>query len=464
MDQLMNHGTIAALATPTGRGGIGIIRMSGPDALSLALKIFVLPGNRTTDHLPSHRVTYGFVRDPQHRIIDEVLIIYMKAPRSYTAEDVVEIQSHASPIVLRRILDLMYTLGAHPAEPGEFTKRAYLNGRIDLTQAEAVIDIINARTASSLDMALSQVQGDLRRCIQSVVDRLLDLQTRIEAALDFPDDVGDLLDMHETVTLFRDHVQTPLVMLQQNFNDSNIFRDGLKVVIAGPPNSGKSSLLNALLDKEKAIVTPVPGTTRDLIDDLITIDGIPFELTDTAGVQDTDDPVEQIGIARTLERMDAADVIVLMYDGSQPLRDQDRLTLETLYHRFHHRKIVLRVENKIDAAGAGGGSIGPLKPDIRISALQRTGLDVLKATLADAVLGDLPEDRSSLVPNARHMHLIEKALQSSDDIIKGLDDGRGVELISADVASCLSALTEILGTAVTDDLLDRIFEGFCIGK
>ncbi|GAB6096316.1 tRNA uridine-5-carboxymethylaminomethyl(34) synthesis GTPase MnmE [Desulfatiferula olefinivorans] len=460
----MAHGTIAALSTPTGRGGIGIIRLSGPDALSLACSVFVLPDHRVPGTLPSHHVTYGFVQDEQQRIIDEVLIIYMKGPRSYTAEDVVEIQSHASPIVLRKILDLLYARGARPADPGEFTKRAYLNGRIDLTQAEAVIDIINARTASSLDMALSQVQGELRRCIQSVVDSLSDLQARIEAALDFPDDVGDILDSRDILTLMCARVQEPLLRLKKNFNDGNIYRDGLRVVIAGPPNSGKSSLLNALLDKDKAIVTPIPGTTRDLIDDLITIDGIPFELTDTAGIHDTRDQVEQMGIARTLDRMESADVILLMVDGSRPMDDAEKETLVSLYQRFHTRKIVVRVENKVDLGGSGNAAPSLFDPDIRISALHRTGLDQLKTVLADAVLGDLPEDRSSVVPNARHMHLIEKALQACDDIIKGVNDGRGVELTAEDVASCVDALNDILGSSVREDLLDRIFQGFCIGK
>lgn len=460
----MDNRTIAAIATPTGRGGIGIIRISGNDAHAIATKIFVLPQKKKPQQLQSHHVYYGFIQDSTDHCIDEVLMIYMKGPRSYTAEDVIEIQSHSSPIVLRRILDLVLSIGADLSEPGEFTKRAFLNGRIDLTQAEAVIDIINARTSTSLDMAISQVRGQLKETISHLADLMADEQAKVEALIDFPDDVGDILDETSMAIRMNQQIIAPLQKLKQNFEDSNIFRDGIKIVIAGPPNSGKSSLLNALLDKDKSIVTPVPGTTRDLIDDLITIDGIPFEITDTAGIQETPDQVEQIGIQRTLDKIKISDLIILMFDGSQTLSISEKNSLIQLYDQYKKKKKIVVVENKIDLYSDKQSFCSAIEPDIRVSVLQKKGLDELKVKIADIVLEEIPENRSSVVPNVRHVRLIEKALQACENIVQGLGEGIGYELIAVDLNECVRSLGEILGTMAHDDILDRIFNSFCIGK
>lgn len=461
----MESKTIAAIATPTGRGGIGIIRISGDQAVTIAQKVFVYSDRSKQGHsFQSHRVYYGYIHDTDQQYIDEVLLIYMKAPRSYTAEDVVEIQSHASPIVLRKILDVILTSGAEPAEPGEFTKRAFLNGRIDLTQAEAVIDIINARTGTSLDMAVSQIRGQLRETIEAMIDSLGNVRARLEAAIDFPDDVGDVIDILDICSELHRAVMEPLTMLKQNFEDCNIFRDGIKLVIAGPPNSGKSSLLNALLDKEKSIVTPIPGTTRDLIDDLINIQGIPFEITDTAGIQETTDQVEQIGISRTLEKITTSDVLVIMYDGSNPLSPTDQSALNNLIRSNRQSKKIVLVENKIDLYNDSRSSGLDMAPDIRMSVTGRKGLNELKHLIADKVIEDMPENRNSVVPNVRHARLISQAMDACKKTMAGFEEEREVELVAMDLDECLTCLEDIVGRVIHDDVLDRIFQSFCIGK
>lgn len=461
----MESTTIAAIATPTGRGGIGIIRISGDHAIDIARRVFIFSDqSKIRDDFQSHRVYYGYIQDRDGQYIDEVLLIYMKAPKSYTAEDVVEIQSHASPIVLRKILDVVLASGAKPAESGEFTKRAFINGRIDLTQAEAVIDIINARTGTSLDMAVSQIRGQLRQTVETLIDILGDTRARLEAAIDFPDDVGDVIDQQGMQSLLKHYVLEPLAVLKQNFEDCNIFRDGIKLVIAGPPNSGKSSLLNALLEKEKSIVTPIPGTTRDLIDDLINIQGIPFEITDTAGIQESRDQVEQIGISRTLEKISTSDVLVIMYDGSKPVSAFDQHALNDLIHQNKQSKKIVLVENKIDLYNDSPLSGLDMKPDIHMSVIQKKGLEELKKMIADKVIEDMPENRNSVVPNVRHAHLIEQAIEACNNTLVGLGEDREVELIALDLDECLSCLEDIVGRVVHDDVLDRIFNNFCIGK
>ncbi len=455
--------TIAALATPTGKGGIGIIRVSGVRALEMTQKHFFNPGGHRLETVESHRVYYGFIRDEQGRTLDEVLFIHMKAPRSYTAEDVVEIQSHSSPVVLRAILALLIRNGVEPAEPGEFTKRAYLNGRIDLTQAEAVIDIINARTETSLDIALSQIEGSLRSTILDIRERLLGFQARVEAVIDFPDDVEDILDPGESSDLLQS-IRDELTVLKKNHENLRIFREGLRMVIAGPPNSGKSSLLNALLNREKAIVTPIPGTTRDLIEDLILIDGIPIEITDTAGIHQTADLVEQIGIQKTLEKIDSADLLILMLDDSKTPGDSECESISAVFESCRETKKVLVVANKCDLVSRKNHDSRIPEPDIRISVRTRQNLDALKTMIAGLILRDMPENRSAVVPNVRQYALIEEAIKSVGRIDGGLETGLGHDLVAMDIRDCVHALDQVLGLTRGDDVLDRIFSTFCIGK
>ncbi len=455
--------TIAALATPTGKGGIGIIRISGNRSMEIAGKCFYLSGDTKLERYDSHRVYYGFVRDEKGRVLDEVLFIPMKAPRSYTTEDVVEIQSHSSPVVLRSILSLLVRYGAVLAEPGEFTKRAYMNGRIDLTQAEAVIDIINARTEASVNIAVSQIEGSLKKQIMLMKDEILELHAKIEAVIDFPEDVGDILDQDQVFKSFV-RIQSELSELKKNHEDLHVFREGVRLVIVGPPNSGKSSLLNALVNKDKAIVTPVPGTTRDAIEDLITIDGIPIEITDTAGVHQTDDVVEKIGIQRTLDKMDSADLVILMIDASQMLCDSECESINTIYGKCKGRKKMLVVANKIDLDYHCIKDERIPEPDIRISVLKRENMEYLKSRISEMILRDIPENRCAVVPNLRHYNLICETLGSIDRIIRGMEDGVTFDLLAVDIRSCIRSLDAILGIHVQDDVLDRIFSNFCIGK
>jgi tRNA modification GTPase len=436
--------------------------LSGVDALPIALKLFRFYNEKNHDFVESHRMYYGHVVDDD-RVIDEVMMVFMNAPASYTAENVVEIQSHSSPIVLKKILDLVLRNGAVMAGPGEFTRRAFMNGRIDLTQAEAVIDIINARTSTSLDMAISQINGNLKGAIQAVRESMTDLYARLEAVIDFPDDVGDIFDDAGFLNVLRSEIIEPLRQLSRGFDDYNVFRDGIRAVIVGPPNSGKSSLLNALLDKEKSIVTSIPGTTRDLIDDIINIDGIPFELTDTAGIQETEDPVEQIGIRKTYEKLKHADVIIVMTDVSRPASEIELKTIQTLLSEYSGSKKVIVVANKIDVNPDGALQHGVCS-DIAISAKNRIGLDGLKRKIADAVVDTLPENRNSIVPNVRHNRLIQSCIQCVNDVIFGIENGVSCDLMAEDMKTALGCLDDILGMDPKTDVLDRIFGTFCIGK
>lgn len=455
--------TIAALATPTGKGGIGIIRISGDRSLELSLKHFRLPGGRIPKTIETHKVYYGFIHDEEGRVVDEVLFIYMKAPRSYTAEDVVEIQSHSSPVVLRSILALLVRGGVGIAEPGEFTKRAYLNGRIDLTQAEAVIDIINARTETSLGMAVSQIEGALKNTIYDVKETLNEFHARVEAVIDFPEEVGDIIDQDHSHDMVYG-IKERLVVLKKNHEDLRVFRDGVRIVIAGPPNSGKSSLLNALINKDKAIVTPIPGTTRDLIEDLITIDGIPIEITDTAGIHQTSDIVEQVGIRKTMDKIETSDLVILMLDASKTPSESESEIITTIYNNCKKTKKTIVVANKIDLDSKVDSIRSVPYPDIGISVLKRINIDALKAKISDLILKDMPENRSALVPNVRQYTLICDALKAVDHIIEGLMTGATYDLVAVDIKACISCLDKILGINAQEDVLDRIFSSFCIGK
>ena len=354
----MDNSTIAAIATPSGRGGIGIIKLSGPDAVSIATAIFYPIDSKSTantkkrppidekfsDPLDSHRLYYGHVVDPESdRVLDEVLLSVMKAPRTYTREDVVEINAHGGPVAVHALLELVLKQGARLADPGEFTKRAFLNGRIDLTQAEAVIDIINARTDKSLHLAAAQIDGRLRRQLESIRDYLIELITRIEAAIDFPEDVEEIVDPPATIKGIKSNTVEPLLRLIQHHTEGNVLRDGFKVAVVGRPNVGKSSLLNCLLQKDRAIVTSVPGTTRDTIEETLNIAGLPVIIADTAGLHDTDDPIESIGIEKTLENVNGADLVLFMVEAHVPPTAEDTYIFEKI-----QSKPYIIVVNKID--------------------------------------------------------------------------------------------------------------------
>jgi len=475
----MDNSTIAAIATPGGRGGIGIIKISGPRAVSIASAIFSPAEQQaTTDPenvsypeitsrtgFDSHRLSYGHIIEPDSgRIVDEVLVSVMKAPRSYTREDVVEINAHGGRVPLNAILELVLKHGARLADPGEFTQRAFLNGRIDLTQAEAVIDIINARTAKSLQIAAAQIDGKLRRSVEQIRQFQVELLVRAEAAIDFPDDVADIAEPERAVAEVEARVIKPLQTLIRHHVEGRVLREGLKVAVAGRPNVGKSSLLNCLVQKERAIVTDLPGTTRDIIEEALNINGYPVILTDTAGLHDTDDLIETLGIEKTIENVNGADLVLFIIEANCPVTAEDRSAFERI-----RSKPMIIVMNKIDLVN--GDDICKLPATwgeidcVQTSALYDRGIDHLKDRISETAFGKEPLDLDAvIVPNMRQKLLMEESLEAAEDICRGLNNGTPMELVAIHLKESIDSLGQILGTNVKVDLLDQIFSRFCIGK
>ena len=471
--------TIAAIATPGGRGGIGIIKISGPRAFQIAKSIFrpIDPIRFSASNdigttsgsepfkFESHRLFYGHIVDPDNeRPLDEVLISAMKAPHTYTREDVVEINAHGGAVAVHSILQLVVGKGARLAESGEFTRRAFINGRIDLTQAEAVIDVINARTQKSLELATAQVTGKLREQVSSIREALIDILTRAEAAIDFPEDVGELVQPEDTVRTINEKALQPLTDLIRNYSDAHVFRDGLSVAVVGRPNVGKSSLLNQLVEKDRAIVTDFPGTTRDVIEETLNLDGLPVIISDTAGVHPTDNPIEMIGIEKTLEHVNGADLVLFMVEASSPLGNEDH----HIYDKIKTKPKIV-VLNKIDLTQKEKETAIPdnwsFNDCVRISALYDKGIDHLKDKIVQLAGGENPIDLSSaIVPNLRHKLLLEKSLTATEAIIEKMQNNTSIDLVAIDLQEAIDALGVISGDNVKVDVLDEIFSRFCVGK
>ncbi len=471
----MEQDTIAAVATPVGSGGIGIIKISGRDALSIAAAIFQKTGNtpdgsRTTEAplvaaLQSHRLYHGHIVDPQNgRVVDEVLIAAMSAPNTYTREDVVEINTHSGHVVLAVTLELVLRQGARLADPGEFTKRAYLSGRIDLTQAEAVVDIINSRTDKALEIAASQIRGGLKQKVEAIRDILLEILTEIEAAIDFPEDVEDIIKGGRAVAVVDNEAIEPLKELIRQYENAHILRDGIKMAVVGKPNVGKSSLMNRLLQNDRVIVTPIPGTTRDLIEETLNIRGIPVVVADTAGLHETDDPVEVIGIQKTEEYIKRSDLVLFMIDASEPLAREDY----SIYETIHNKRSII-VVNKIDLVDKHAGPDFPDKwaqtPAIKISALYGEGLGALKDLIAKISMGEFQlEAANVIIPNLRHKIALERCLQLTTSAVEAINNKAPFELIAIDIQEAIDSAGEIVGLTTREDVIDQIFSRFCIGK
>jgi tRNA modification GTPase len=471
----MERDTIAAVATPFGTGGIGIIKISGRDAFSIAKAIF--QRSRTVSHdasdepcdhdfsLKSHRLYYGHImHSGTQKVLDEVLLALMKAPLTYTREDVVEINTHSGPVVLASILDLVLKTGARLAEPGEFTKRAYLNGRIDLTQAEAVIDIINSRSEKSLEIAAAQMKGGLKRRVESIRNSLLNILTEIEAAIDFPEDIGDGVDAKSIISRVEQNIISELSNLVERYENGHFLRDGFKMIVVGRPNVGKSSLMNRLIQEDRAIVTPIPGTTRDLIEETLNIRGIPFIIADSAGLHESQDPVEIIGMEKTLDYLRGSDLILFMIDANDPFTQED----QKIYQTINDKRAIL-VVNKIDLVKDGFELKVPVAwekmPVSRVSALYGNGLNTLKDVIAQRTLGDAHlEVKDTVIPNLRHKNALLKSLELSISARDEIRKGTSFELIAIDVQEALDRLDEVVGTTVKEDIVDHIFSRFCIGK
>ncbi len=455
--------TISAISTPIGEGGIGIVKLSGPSSISIIKKIFQPHNPRFwLKNIRSNNINYGHIVDPDTgEYIDEVLVSIMLAPRTYTREDVVEINCHGGNIPLNKVLELTLRMGARLAEPGEFTKRAFLNGRIDLTQAEAVIDIIRAKTDLCLKMAISQLEGRLSNEIRNIRSILFDVLVNVEAAIDFPEDELEILS-HEDIIDKINEVITRLKYLLDTAEEGKIITEGIKGVILGRPNVGKSSLFNALLKENRAIVTAIPGTTRDPIEEFINLDGIPLKLTDTAGIRKADDVIEIESIERTKMHLDQADICILVLDASEDLMDDDREILSLI----SDKKAII-VINKIDLVPnpAFEKELIHDKPIIKISALNETGLDMLKTDIRNIVFRkDFFTADSILVTRIRHKKAIRDAIENLRFVIASCEKGMSSDFIAVDLRGAIRSLGEIIGETTSDDILEQIFSRFCIGK
>lgn len=455
--------TIAAVSTPAGVGGIGIIRISGPQALAVARRIFV-PLNAMAEW-PSHRLLLGYIVDPHsgHKI-DQVFLAYMKAPKTYTREDVVEIQCHSGPLVLKKILELALQSGARTAEPGEFTLRAFLNGRIDLTQAEGVIELIQARSEQALLAANKLLQGELQKTLKGLEAELLDLLAQLEGSIEFPEEDLEPVDRLRWASELEKKVLGTLDRLIQDYDRGRLFREGLSLVIVGKPNVGKSSLLNRLLQEERALVTPVPGTTRDTVEETLLLKGLPFRLVDTAGLRRSADLVEMAGIARTRDKIREALVLLFVLDISRPL-DQEDLDI----YREIQEKPMLLLGNKADLPRAvSEEEIRKRFPGpeiLSISALFGQGLETLKDKLHALVTGlYFSETLPDLIPTVRQKTAFEEMSQALKRALTLTRENQPPELVAFYLQQALTTLGMLLGRITTEDVLERVFSRFCIGK
>ena len=457
--------TITAIATPTGEGGIGIVRVSGSLAIPIATKLFRSSRIGSTSELPSHSLTHGYVIDTSaaDEIVDEVLLGVMRAPNTYTTEDIVEFNCHGGSIPLTSVLELVVREGARLAEPGEFTKRAFLNGRLDLAQAEAVSDLIGSKTELSRKIAVDALSGKLSKSVNQLTDRLASLLAEIEASIDFPDEDLDFMKMDTQLQTVRT-VHAEITSLIESASEGRIIKEGVNVAILGKPNVGKSSLFNTLLTTARAIVTDIPGTTRDTIEETINIGGIPINLVDTAGIRNTDDIVEQQGVERSRDVLNRAELILLMFDASKPLNESD---IELLEIAKCHRSILIL--NKTDLPNLTyPQDLSDHCPNARIvqtSITEEIGIDALKSTILKVLLGgDFVIGESPIITNTRHQDALQRSKKALDDVITSLESDMPPDLVSVDLRISLAALGDIVGKTTTEDILDRIFSQFCVGK
>ncbi len=453
--------TIAAISTPAGVGGIAVIRISGADAVKIAARVYV--GKDNLIDAPTHTVHYGFIADETGEKVDEVLVTVMRAPRTFTAEDTVEISTHGGILVTRRVLDAVIAAGAYPAAAGEFTKRAFMNGRIDLSQAEAVIDVITADNMLAGKNAFKQLEGALAKDIREVRGSLVSLLAQMQVAIDYPDE--ELEDI--TVADICDAMRAVLVKINTllaGADNGSIIRNGLKAAIIGKPNVGKSSLLNCLAREERAIVTDVAGTTRDVIEEYVSVNGIPLRLADTAGIRSTDDEVERLGVERSRREIDNAELVIVMLDGADLLTDDDR---EVLRMTRGKKRIILinktdlGVSKFIEAVKAKANGA----PVLEVSAKTGDGMDAFKDAVREMFdMGEIEQNSGAVVTNARHKSALMEARDALCRGISDLDAGVPQDIVSIEINIACDCLGEITGETVTEDVVESIFHNFCVGK
>ena len=460
-----NAETIAAISTPYGTGGIGIIRISGPEAFSVAEKIF--RGSKKISETKSHSVVHGRIIDPADgQMVDEVLLVKMDSPGTFTGEDTIEINCHGGIVLLRRVLSLVLMYGARAACPGEFTKRAFINGRIDLAQAEAVIDLINSKTDEGSRAAAAQLQGRLSEKIRGARRKMIELIARIEAAIEYPEEDIDEITAEEVRNGIAE-IKEELRKTAQSFTRGRLLRDGLTAAIIGKPNAGKSSLLNALAGSSRAIVTDIPGTTRDIIEEYVNINGIPVRFLDTAGIRSTDDPVEAIGVEKARTAAAEAELVIIVLDAQTGITDED---IEVMKSSLSKKTIVMI--NKTDVAD--DRMVEDMKEQIRTygdipvvvaSMVDGTGMDDLADKIEVlAAGGEISANNEVLLTNARHRQLIEDAILDLDSAESAYIGGMPLDLVTIDIRDAAEALGQITGESVSEDVVNEIFSRFCVGK
>ena len=455
--------TIAAISTATGNGGIGIIRMSGKKSFEILNKFFI-PANKENEEIKGYTMKFGYIVNPEtQEKIDEVLVSYFISPKSYTTENMCEINSHGGIIVEKKILELCLKNGAELAEPGEFTKRAFLNGRIDLAQAESVIDLINSKSDNEAKASINQLEGNLSKKIHEIRDKLLDVMADIEANIDYPEyDIEDVTN--KKIENVLNEIKQDLINLSNSFENGKILKEGVKTIILGKPNAGKSSLLNSILNEERAIVSEYAGTTRDTIEEYVNIDGISLKLIDTAGIRKTDDKIEEIGVKRALKLSEDADLIIAIFDGSKELDEED---LEILNIIKNKKSIILlnkkdigdfNLENNENIRNASSNII-------KISAKTGEGVEEIYRKVSELFrTSEIKMNDGIIITNIRHKNQIDKAIGSVNEAIESNNSGLPIDIVSIPIKQILSDLSAITGEDVAEDIINEIFSKFCLGK
>ena len=454
--------TIASISTAPGIGGIGIIRMSGEDSFKIIEKIFKPRTEQKIEEIKGYTIKYGNILE-NGEVIDEVLVSYFKAPKSYTTENMCEINSHGGNVVVRKILELCLKNGAELAEPGEFTKRAFLNGRIDLAQAESVIDVINAKSDKEAKSGIKQLEGFLSKEIKTIKQEILDVLVNVEVTIDYPEYDTPEVQENEMRTML-ESVKNKLEKLEKSFDNGKILKEGIKTAIIGKPNAGKSSLLNAILKEERAIVTDIAGTTRDTIEEFVTVNGIPLKLVDTAGIRQASDEVEKIGVEKSIKQAEEADLIIAIFDSSKELTEED---LEILKLIENKQAIILL--NKSDLNSIITEQDERLKNItkniLKISALNKTGIEELYEKISEMFnLNEINFDNEILITNIRHKNIISSALENVKKAKDALNLNMPIDIITIYIKDILEDLGEITGEVVTEDVINEIFSKFCLGK
>lgn len=453
--------TIATISTAIGEAGIAIVRMSGDDSVNIIDEIFVSASGKKMAEAENRKFLYGHIADGD-KLIDEVLVVKMKGPHSYTAEDIVEIHCHGGVVSVKRILNLILSKGARLAERGEFTKRGFLNGRIDLTQAEAVIDMIKAKTDISFDMGLNQLSGALSEVLNKLKDELVSMQALIVANIDFPDEDIEDAAYHDLMER-SDKILEKMDNLLDNSKNSRLLRDGINTVILGKPNVGKSSLLNGLLKYDRAIVTDIAGTTRDIIEDYINLDGVLLKITDTAGIRETDDEVEKIGVNIAREKLKEADLVIAIFDISRDFDKDDEEILNLIKDKKH---ITILNKDDLDQKISDEEIEKYFKDDyLRLSVMENESVKKIENLIIDLFFdGELQISSDSILSNIRHINALKEAKKALLEVNESLKEKVFLDLIEVDLENVISHISEITGTITTEDILDRVFSDFCIGK